>query len=246
MPASRLRWTALAAAVGAVGCGEPFEEARDDCIAMRFSGAQLIEVPDAPDFDLAAPMTIEFRVNLDHAEGEMHVLSHHEYSGSGYQLGLYDDRIDFRLYREGGRWLGQGRVTPGQWHHVAAQWDATGYWLYLDGSRVTDGTLDWWPADYAGPLRIGAASYSEAFFFQGLVDEVRISRGLRYSDDFDVTGEPVVVDADTIALWRFDDEDGQVVSDVTGQHDGVLGTSEATRPDDPVREPGHCLVPILP
>lgn len=241
-----LQCAAFGAALGAVACGEPFVAAEDDCVAMRFAGQQLIEVPDAPEFDLAAAMTIEFRMNLDAIDGEMHVLSHHDYPASGYQLGVYDDRIDFRLYRANGRWLGQGTVTPGRWHHVAAEWDEAGYWLYLDGSLVADGDSEWLPADYVGPLRIGAASYGESFFFKGLVDEVRMSRGLRYASDFDVTDAPLAVDGDTIAFWRFGEDDGQVVRDATGHHHGVLGTSPATRPDDPVREADHCLVPILP
>jgi len=246
MRALALRCAVLGAALGAAACGDTFDVAGDDCVAVRFSGEQLIEVPDAPDFDLAAPLTIEFRMNLDVVDGEMHVLSHHDYPESGYQLGVHNQDVDFRLYNVEGRWLGQGSVTPGQWHHLAAEWDGAGYWLYLDGSLVADGDVGWWPADYAGPFRIGAASYGEAFFFKGLVDEVRISRGLRYLNEFDVTAEPLVVDDNTIALWHFGDDEGQVVKDATGNHDGVLGTSAATRPDDPVHEGDHCLAPIMP
>lgn len=245
---SRLSLVFLAV-LGVAACGEPFEAAdapRDDCIAMRFSGAQMVDVPDAADLDPAGPLTVEFRMNLDLAAGEMHGVSHHDYPTSGYQLGVDDATIDFRLYRDEGRWLGTGTVVPGRWHHLAAEWDSAGYWLYLDGSLVADGNVGWLPADYAGPFRIGAASYGEMFFFQGLIDEVRVSRGPRYQREFDVPGGPVIVDADTIALWRFDDEEGQVVSDATGNHPGVLGASEATRPDDPVREGGHCLEPISP
>jgi hypothetical protein len=236
----------LGAVLGAAACGETFDAAADDCVAMRFSGEQVIEVPDSPDFDVAAPLTIELRMNLDVADGEMHLLSHHDYPESGYQLGVQGQNVDFRLYNVEGRWLGRGSVTPGRWHHLAAQWDDGAYWIYLDGSLVADGDVEWWPADYAGPLRIGGASYAESFFFQGLVDEVRISRGLRYSNEFDVTADPLTADGNTIALWSFGDDEGQVVKDTTGKHDGVLGTSTATRPDDPVHEGDHCLESIMP
>lgn len=241
----------IGAALGATACGDEFiedPETVDGCIAMRFDGDQVVQVPDAADLDPIAPFTIEVRVFYDGTSDEVHLVAHQHYGDQvGYQLGLHNQAIDFRLYRpEGTLWLGGGQVSGGQWHHLAAVSDGEEARLYLDGALVGDqGHLGGhWPTDYAGPLRFGAAAYADQFHLDGLIDEVRISQGTRYVREFDVPAGPFSPDADTIALWHFDEPDGQVVEDSAGQHQGTLGPTAGVEYADPLRESGHCLEAI--
>jgi hypothetical protein len=106
-------------------------------------------------------------------------------------------------------------VNDGEWHHVAAVWvPGNRLDLYLDG-RKSNGALGGGsvPASIAAagsaPIRIGAG-YDDGTldnFFDGDLDSVRYSKSARYDADF--TAKTCWdVDADTIALWSFDEETG--------------------------------------
>ncbi len=70
-------------------------------------------------------------------------------------------------------------------------------------------------------LRI-ACDGSERRFFQGRIDQVRISRVARYDDNFaPITS--VTSDESTLALYNFDEGNGEVLKDASGNgHDGKI------------------------
>jgi hypothetical protein len=92
--------------------------------------------------------------------------------------------------------------------------------MFVDGvaSPVTDvGALTQGPSLSIG----GFGSYP---FFDGTIDEVRISNLIRYTSDFEPSDAPFSPDANTVGLWHFDEGQGQVASDVSSSgNDGTLG-----------------------
>ena len=99
-------------------------------------------------------------------------------------------------------------LTPGTWHHVAVarSFDPEGVstirW-FIDGvaevDKVLSGALS---LAATSPLSIGSQGGSSGFF-DGAIDELRISEGVLYSGDFPLPpGLPAR--HDTIALYRFD------------------------------------------
>lgn len=68
-------------------------------------------------------------------------------------------------------------------------------------------------------------SKSEAFYFEGLIDEVRISRVARYREDF-VPQRRFDTDPDTLALFHCDEGRGNVLLDASGNrnHGRIVGT----------------------
>ena len=52
-------------------------------------------------------------------------------------------------------------------------------------------------------------------FFSGALDEVRLSRVLRYTADFTRPAAPFAPDADPLALWHFDEGAGQTARDAS-------------------------------
>ena len=93
-------------------------------------------------------------------------------------------------------------ITDGQWHHVAAAFDDTRARLFVDGRLVKDVPVARVRSGGpTGPLYFGGYP-PQGIGCDGLVDEVRISRGL---GDFEnpVTAPPGA-DALTVGLWRFD------------------------------------------
>lgn len=139
-----------------------------------------------------------------------------------YGVSLSDGRVVFGVSRgsSGTTVCGASAVTDGAWHHVALTRRAS------DGrlSVFVDGRLE---AQAAGPL--GDVSYrdgratgyandrylvfgaekhdagAEYPSFRGWLDEVRLSTTVRYTADFARPQAPFTPDADTAALYRFDE-----------------------------------------
>lgn len=87
-------------------------------------------------------------------------------------------------------------ITPGEWHHVAAQYDTAqaggNRWeLYLDGNleAASAVTSAWGFTTAANPLWIGSYEGTSSFF-DGQIDEFRISSG-QY--DFQPIPEPAAL-----------------------------------------------------
>jgi hypothetical protein len=129
-------------------------------------------------------------------------------------------------------------VLNGAWRHVALQRRATDghMWIIVDGkfdafADGPDGDIsypdDGIPGDYCGgpcdnsdPFLVIAAEKHDAGSaypsFAGWFDELRLSTTLRYTSDFSPASAPFSPDADTAALYHFDEGAGSVATDSSG------------------------------
>ena len=123
--------------------------------------------------------------------------------------------------------------APGP-HHFAVVYRDGATQLYVDGRALDyNGQSQVDPAGLASQvLAIGARlpveemQNAQFHFFQGLVDELRISTVARYTEDF----EPAVrheVDAHTLALYHFDEGEGEILHDASGNghHGKIVGAT---------------------
>ncbi len=223
------------------------------CRAIQLDGVDdFVEVADHVDLDGLAAITIEAWIELEYHDREAHIVSHHHHDNhTGYVLLVFggdasspDQELQFR-YQFGGENhpTGFDAVPTGAWHHVAATYDGTAMRTYIDGKRVENNTIGTGVAeDFNGPLRIGAAAYSDNFYFKGKIDEVRLSKVARYVDSsYDLPPRRLPADGDTVALWKLDEPDGdQTARDELGQHHGVLGQSASSDASDPARVDVPC------
>jgi hypothetical protein len=96
--------------------------------------------------------------------------------------------------------------------HLAGVDDGQERRLYVNGKFVAKtnnaGSVD--PFASAGRIRIG-------FNFQGTIDAVRVSTNARYAKDF-VPEERLPADKDTLVLYRFDEGQGDVLHDASGNN----------------------------
>ena len=114
-------------------------------------------------------------------------------------------------------------IVDNHWHYVAMTFDGDTVRLFVDGSAVAaqhvrrgDRT-----GENGGGLWIGRAvtaepdpgTYSDPPGCSGLIDEVRISRGLRAVTT--VPSSPAKADAETLGLWNMDAGTGQGVPDLS-------------------------------
>jgi hypothetical protein len=133
-------------------------------------------------------------------------------------------------------------VLDDAWHHVAiARRRSDGrMWLFVDGNLEAeedgpDGDIsypdDGVPGDFCGgpcdasdPFLVIAAEKHDAGpaypSYAGYIDEVRLSRVLRYTGPFSPVADPFMTDGDTVALYHFDEGQGAVVNDTSGAQGG--------------------------
>ncbi|MGX1322680.1 hypothetical protein AB7M17_006133 [Bradyrhizobium sp. USDA 377] len=80
-----------------------------------------------------------------------------------------------------------GTVTTGSWQHVCVDYDGSTYRIYLDGVMVgsTSASHTIYDPGFAFPqLSIGGNSLNTGFWFNGFIDELRITKGAaRYASD---------------------------------------------------------------
>lgn len=104
-------------------------------------------------------------------------------------------------------------LMDGVLHHVAGTFDGTQAALFVDG--VKQGFADGAPEASPTPtLRFGCDASAQAY--EGLLDDVRLSSVVRYTDDFEPTPAAFAADADTVLLFAFDEGEGEETVDAVG------------------------------
>lgn len=130
---------------------------------------------------------------------------------------------------------GDAEVADGEWHHVAmtrdldnliAIWvdgdlDETGLGPVGDGSFADDLGPDIDSADPFMVLGGPKQDESSAPGFTGLIDDLRLSDDDLYDGPFDPPYPPLALDPDdTLALWRFDEGEGDATLQLAGEGAG--------------------------
>lgn len=154
-----------------------------------------------------------------------------------FGLSLVGGKLAFGFTR-GGQSVGicgAATVASG-WNHVAITRDGTSgaIVLYLEGAVDGMATGPTGDASYANGaqgdakdpyLVIGAEKFDLGGMhpaFSGWVDELRLSTTVRYTATFELATAPFEVDADTAALYHFDDGDGATLSEARGMSPGQI------------------------
>lgn len=148
-----------------------------------------------------------------------------------YGIALTDGRVAFGVSKgnSGNTICGATNVTDGAWHHVAVtRHKKTGALkIFIDGVLDAQGTSvtgnisyrDGRATSYPNSdpfLVIGAEKHDAGPAYpsySGWLDEVRISRGIRYANNFTPPSQPFVTDAKTLALYHFDEGAGKKIND---------------------------------
>ncbi len=166
-----------------------------------------------------------------------------------YGISLANGRIAFGVGGAGtGDYTlcGQISVNDGNWHHVAVErrFSDGHLWIFVDGvldvqADGPDGDISYpnsgAPATTCGPtgdqscastdpyLVLGAGKFDQGNSyppFNGWLDEMRVSKVLRYAGNFTKPSTPFLPDANTLALYHFDEGLGTTLDDVSGYPGG--------------------------
>ena len=199
--------------------------------ALRFDGAN-DEVRGGPIAGLGGAQTIELWVRPA-TGGQDSVI-----------LATTDDVIGWALELNGGRatwwvastagWRAAQHPTAllaNTWHHVAVTYDGTTARVFVNGAPGPAATIG---AITQGPsFRIGG--FPGYGFFNGDVDDVRISNIVRYTGTFTPpSSTSLTTDANTRAFYRFNEGSGQTTVDASGNgYNLTLGTTANADSADP-------------
>lgn len=205
--------------------------------ALVFDGSNdVLPIPDAAtlDFDATTDFTVEAWVKTTSTSAGDIVSKRTNDASDGYALkfvanGTVSGVVDGAL--------GSVTVTTvvtindGKWHHVAlavdrnGSGDIVGAKIYIDGvERATGAQAGADTLANAAKLGIGGNSNIPGNYFNGWIDEVRISNTLRYSSAFTPSASAFASDANTMALYHFD---GSILKDTSGNalHSYLSNTS---------------------
>jgi hypothetical protein len=238
-------WT-LVAAVVCVCASSQIASAAQMALKLDGDPESFFEVPDHPslDRDLGSVFTVEAWVNPAKVLGddefpneymilnkedvyEISVRNNDPFSEGTFQVAVQPDEA-------GWVWMdSEALVPPNTWTHVAATWDGMTVRTFVNGKFQQEYELTGPDGDKGilndtdDSLKVGRRVRGHAdlhSIFSGLIDEIRISKVIRYTGDgYTVPAKAFTPDADTVALYHFDEVVDGMVKDASpaGNH-GVL------------------------
>ncbi len=165
-------------------------------------------VESRPEFR-TPPLTLECRVRLDNAANfNIIAASDTKASGQHWELFTFAGKGTLAAYLPG-RSPDHARsdvaICDGQWHQLVMHCEADRVRLHVDGKLVADQVMKATgkPAVPGGLGGLGFGRLVEGGLgCAGMLDEVRISRGLR---PVTLGDAPLKVDETTLGLWNFDE-----------------------------------------
>ncbi|MCS6886903.1 MAG: LamG domain-containing protein, partial [Chloroflexus sp.] len=171
------------------------------------------------------------------ATGQTGVIAASDATGNtGWALELENNRVVWWVLRTNGQWVSVPHpttLTANNWHHIAVTYDAaTGAArVFVNGApstAVTVGTITTGPDLVLG----GVTGYG---FIAGQIDELRVSNTVRYTAAFTPPNAAFATDANTLALFSFNEGTGQITTDRSGNNRTLtLGTTPNADVDDPI------------
>ena len=150
------------------------------------------------------PMTLECWFRADHFKGRTGLLAKTE--SSEYGFFVTNGRPQFSIFL-GDRYVepitADPVLEPDRWHHIAGVYDGAEVRLYLDGELMATQAGSGSRRTNAFPLMIGAdvnAQGEPTSFFNGRIDNVRLSSIARYTGTTFTPERTHKSDSDTLAL----------------------------------------------
>lgn len=205
-------------------------------------------VPFAPELDPNGPFTLECWTFVEAAARRCGLVNCTESSGYGFFVDRDDSTSprltpSFSLFVSGEGYanaIGAAGDLPARaWTHLAATWDGSDVRLYVGGRLVAAARH---PGKLRGnklPLVIGGdvdGNGRATSFASGAIDEVRLSKGVRYAGESFTPAHRFAADGETLLLLHFDRIAGDLTPDGSGHgHHARLSGAAYLAPLDEVR-----------
>ncbi len=162
--------------------------------ALNLNGlSNYVEVPDSASLDISGKITIEAWIYPRSLTGYQVIVSKYNHTSlsSAYYLSTYLNEIYFALSYDGNHYyamMSATNITANAWTHVAATSNSTHMAIYING--VKDKVRTYPPGTiYASNATLRIGCYLPEFgyprFFNGTIDEVKVSSGVVWTVDDD-------------------------------------------------------------
>ena len=191
-----------------------------------------VQVPSVAAALPAGNATYEAWVKTDGSLGDALYMSSYAAPNNGaFLLRCQNNtRLQFAVQAPGSVLITEPLTTCGDglWHHVAGTQTVVGnavtIALYWDGVAVGNATGTTASLGARTTVILGGVTYQQEGL-RGSIDEVRISRTVRYNATF-VPARRLAADADTVLLLHLDEANGTSIGDASGN--GYAGTATGT------------------
>jgi len=191
--------------------------------ALKFDGVD--DYVEVGNIGVTGDWTVEFWVKLDTVTPIIQYpigTGPGAWYGSGTFVAFAWESDKWGVY-DGASYILGSAVSANVWYHVAVSKSGTTYTLYLNSGYENSGTLA--DVDITN-LQIGRRidPAGGVWYFDGIIDEVRISNVARTSFDLTV---PPLADANTVGLWHFDEGSGDIAYDASSNanHGTIYGAT---------------------
>ncbi len=203
------------------------------CHSLSLDGVTAYgEVPANSAMNVTVAGTVEGWFKL-HAAGEYTLVSRWKGAQRSFKLEmLADGTVKFTLKLSSGNEATiQSQLVPfAGWHHIAASWDESQLRLYFDGSQAAVFGIAYAAASSQAPLTIGFG-YSDPEetrerFYNGSIDELRITASTLYSGTSFVPEERLGVVDGTVGCWDANQSEISILFDISDNflHAPLTGT----------------------
>ena len=168
-----------------------------------------VVIPESTDWDFGSgDFTMECWVNMRSIDTIGEGFNTFMWLGN-YQLDYKVSTTQLRIILQGaGHNLSSTWVpTMGTWYHIAAVRNGADLKLFVDGTQLgstLDVSTDAVPAGGSGSSFIGCRRPNGDRFFDGYMDEVRVSKTARYTTTFTPSTTAFVDDVNTVLLMHMD------------------------------------------
>jgi hypothetical protein len=187
-----------------------------------------VDVPNTPagmgvSIDITGPITVEAWIKLNVNNVRQGIIERYNASAGtgttdgGYALRLLNSgKLRFFVFKNSFEYSNVTSSTSlaiGQWYHVAGVYDGTQLKIYIQGmADGTPSTPTFTNTTGTSNLKIGVSSDAGGFF-NGLIDEARVTARAVYTTNFTSQHKLTGV-VDTKGLWRFDRQNARDCADI--------------------------------
>src|ERR1041384_2131815 len=205
--------------------------------SLLFNGTSAyVDVPYNANLNITSALTLEAWVKTS-STAYQHVMERGDWwqNQMSYDLTLSESKVRLDIMQSNGTYatvIGNTAMSLNAWHHIAGVYDGTQMRVYLDGVLNGTAAATMAPGNNTTGFRIGKSSFLYyPNYFNGRIDEVRVSNAAIYSSNFTPSAH-LNVTASTKGLWKFD---GQTANDWSNSGaNGSLQGSATYSTDVPV------------
>ncbi|MDD5597744.1 MAG: LamG domain-containing protein [Victivallaceae bacterium] len=154
--------------------------------ALEFNGTDdYVDCGNDPSLNITGAITVEAWIKQEDNSGTQDIFSKGQWNNSGYRVCLLGNRVYYYTHQTDSyqRTISFAEITLNEWHYIAVTREGAQARIYIDGIDKTE-----FPGTHIDPdscslsAKIGRYAYSPLYYFNGIIDDVRVHAGALSAD----------------------------------------------------------------